>query len=132
MWKRLLVRVTVALLLTLLAVALFDYLSFSPAELPLPHTAALRAHVARDVWEESELFARRVSNGYAVTLSRRNADGRWVVRRYEVGDTLEVKELGVSISYPPQNAVNILLALTLGLILCGYAALSWFRQRKPR
>lgn len=130
MWKRMLVRTTTALLLVLAVVVLFDYLSFSPAELPAPHTAALRTHVTSDVWEGSELQARRVGSGYAVTLNRRNADGHMVVRRYEVSDALEVKELGVSLAYPPQNAVNILLALTLGLILCGYAALTWFRSRR--
>ena len=129
MWKRMLVRTTFALLLTLSAVALFDYLSFPPTKLPAPHTAALRTHVASDAFEESELHARRVTRGYAVTLTRRYADGRVVNHRYEVNDSLAVAELGMSVSYPPRNAVNILLALILGLLLSGYAALTWVKRR---
>lgn len=130
MWKRMLVRTAVALLLALLAVVLFDYFSCPATKLPLPHTAALRTHVTSDVWEGSELQARRLANGYAVTLNRRSADGRMISHRYEVSDALEVKELGVSLTYPPQNAVNILLALTLGVLLSGYAASTWWRRRR--
>ncbi|MBT9175900.1 MAG: hypothetical protein DDT20_00202 [Firmicutes bacterium] len=130
MWKRMLVRTIIALLLTLSAVLFFDYLSFPTTELPPPHKTALRAHVASEVWEGSELLAHRISSGYAVTLTRRYADGRVVRYRYEVSDHLAVSELGKNVSYPPRNAVNLLLALTLGLLLSGYAALTWLKRRR--
>ncbi|MBT9134455.1 MAG: hypothetical protein DDT37_01391 [Firmicutes bacterium] len=130
MWRRMLVRTIFALLLMLSAVLFFDYLSFPTTELPPPHKAALRAHVARDTWEGSELLAHRLTHGYAVTLTRRYADGRAVRYRYEVSDQFAVSETGVSVTYPPRNAVNLLLALTLGLFLSAYAALTWLKRRR--
>lgn len=132
MLRRLLVRTAFALLLALTVVLFFDYFSFPPTELPPQHTAVLRTRVTALVWETSEILTRRAHDGYAVTLTRRDADGRVVIYRYEVSDRLDIAELGMSVSYPLRNAVNLLLALTLGLLLSGYAALTWIQRRKTR
>ncbi len=131
MWKRIFVRtVWLLLLLTLLVVLLFDFHSFRPTALPATHQAALIAHVTSEQWEGSEVLAQRVPSGYAVTLIRRFPDGQVARYRYEVSDQLAVTEIGVSVSYPPRNAVNLLLALTLGLLLSGYAVLTWVKKRR--
>jgi len=131
MSRRMLVRTIVALLLTLSAVLFFDYLSFPATELPPPHHAALTAHIPSEVREGSELQARRISGGYAVTLTRRLANGQVARYRYEVSDQLAVTEMGVSLSYPLQNAINLMLALTLGALLSGYAVLTWLKRKNP-
>jgi len=129
MWKRLWIRTAAGLVLTTLTVLLFHYFAYPLVELPSAHEAALRMHVAAHLWNNSELLVRRIPEGLSVTLTSRGADGRVVRYRYEVSDTLVVTEVGISLAYPPPNAMNLLLALILGLLLFGFAVATWVVRR---